>query len=490
MTRLLFLPLFVISFYCDAQEAPAEEIKKTITIAETQAQVEFLASDEFKGRDTGSPELNIAANYIVSIYQRNNVKPVKGNSYFQQVPFLKSQPPTETSFKVGDKTFTLKQDLLRLNGGNGEAKGDVVFAGYGSKEDFAKINAKGKIVITFFGSENENNFAKALLTDSPGKNKLAKAAGASALIEISTLPGIPFPALAGYIHKERMMLKYENEQIIHMLMRSPEEDFLKQLKERTKMEGTLTVKGVVLKEIESRNVIGIIEGTDPQLKKEILVLTAHYDHVGIGKKTAEQDSIFNGARDNALGTVALLSAVKYLSQNPLKRSVLFIAFTAEEKGLLGSLWYADHPLVPLKNSVFNLNADGGGYNDKTMIVVNGFEYTNSKRDVENACKPFDLIASPDPVPQQNLYSASDNFPFAVKGVPAINFAPGFKGFDEEILKYYHKQDDETDSLDYEYLIKYFRSYVNLAQLLGNSTQTPGWLPGTKFEKTGMELYGK
>jgi hypothetical protein len=489
MKRFLCLLLLLISFYSNAQDTSAQEITNSITVAETRAQVEFLASDEFKGRDTGSPELDIVANYIVSIYKKNNVQPVPGNSYFQQIPFLKFQPPTDASFKVGDKTFSLKLDFLRLGGGNGQVKGEIIFAGFGSKEDFARINAKGKIVITLLGTENENSLSKALFNDSPDKNKLAKAAGASALIEISSLPGTPFPALVGYLHKEKMVLNNNSEQIIHMLMRNQDEDFLKQIKE-TKMEGTLTVNGVTVKEIKSKNVAGIIEGTDSQLKKEFMVLTAHYDHVGVGKKNAQQDSIFNGARDNALGVVALLSAVKYIGLHPLKRSVIFIALTAEEKGLLGSFWYADHPLVPLKNCVFNVNADGGGYNDKTMVVVNGFEYTASKQFVENACKPFDLIASMDPVPQQDLYSRSDNFAFAAKGVPAINFAPGFKGFDEEILKYYHQQEDEADSLDYEYLIKYFRAYVNVAEMLGNSDRTPGWLPGTKFEKSARELYGK
>ena len=115
-------------------------------------------------------------------------------------------------------------------------------------------------------------------------------------------------------------------------------------------------------------------GTDPTLKNEWIVISAHYDHVGV-KKNATPDSIFNGARDNAIGTVALLQAAKFFGKNRPKRSILFLAVTGEEKGLLGSEWYSNHPLIPLKQTVLNYNCDGAGYNDKSIATQIDFNRT-------------------------------------------------------------------------------------------------------------------
>src|SRR5690606_38576112 len=120
---------------------------------------------------------------------------------------------------------------------------------------------------------------------------------------------------------------------------------LRTIKEKGEAPYALSIQGATPQKLSTRNVVGFLEGSDPKLKNEILVLSAHYDHIGTGKKNAEGDSIFNGARDNALGTTALLAAARYLGQNRPARSVLFIAFTAEEKGLLGSKWYTDHPIL-------------------------------------------------------------------------------------------------------------------------------------------------
>ena len=239
-----------------------------------------------------------------------------------------------------------------------------------------------------------------------------------------------------------------------------------------------------------KNVAGVIEGSDPKLKNEYLIISAHYDHVGVKVVPNKTDSIYNGARDNAIGTVGLMETAKFFSMYPPKRSVLLLAVTAEEQGLLGSAWYSDHPLIPLKQCVFNFNCDGAGYNDKTIATVVGLERTTAQADLTKGCEAFGLKAALDPVPEQNLYERSDNFNFAVKGIPAINFAPGVKAFDADLTKYYHQPEDEVSSLDFDYLIKYFRAYVYTNYLLANAPATPIWKAGDKFEPAAKALYGK
>lgn len=464
----------------------ASNIKKTITLEKTKAQVSFLAADELKGRNTGSPEANIASKFIESAFINSKLKQVNGTSYFQEVPFIQITPPSKGELKIGDKTFHLGTELAYYRGTDSDVNGEVVFVGYGDKEDFKKADVKGKIVVTLFGRKDENSAMKALFTDAVEKNRMAKAAGATALFEIFLLPGIPFPSMVRYLHKERTILKTSDKTIPHGLLHAPAE-FVNELKS-TSLPAAFSLSGVREKEVISRNVIGMVEGTDPALKKEFVVLSAHYDHIGIGEKTAEGDSIFNGARDNATGSVALLSAAEYIGKNPLKRSVLFIALVAEEKGLLGSSWYVDHPVVPLKSCVFALNSDGAGYNDKTSITINGLEHTSSQKLLDQACEPFNVIVKGDPAPEQDLYSRSDNFSFAKMGIPAINVAPGVNKFDQELMKYYHKQDDEVDTLDFEYLLKYFQSFVNTAATLGDTNTVPGWLPESRFAIGATELY--
>jgi Zn-dependent M28 family amino/carboxypeptidase len=240
--------------------------------------------------------------------------------------------------------------------------------------------------------------------------------------------------------------------------------------------------------VPAKNVAGAIEGKDPVLKNEWIVVSAHYDHVGV-KKNATPDSIYNGARDNAIGTTALLHAAKFFSKNPPKRSVLFLAVTGEEKGLLGSEWYANHPLIPLNQTVFDLNCDGAGYNDKTIATIIDLNRTSVDELLKKACQSFGLEAKGDPAPEQNLYERSDNLNFAVKGIPAVDMAPGVKAFDPELFKYYHQPADEVSSLDMTYIEKFHRAFVYAAYLIVNDKEKPQWRKGDKFEEAGRRLYG-
>jgi Zn-dependent M28 family amino/carboxypeptidase len=191
-----------------------------------------------------------------------------------------------------------------------------------------------------------------------------------------------------------------------------------------------------------------------------------------------------------LGTVAILNAARFFAKYPPRRSLIFLALTGEEKGLLGSAWYASHPLVPLEKTVFNLDCDGAGYNDTTLVTVIGLERTSAEENIAKACAAFGLKAGKDPAPDQNLYERSDNYNFAKKGVPAVDFSPGIKAFDEELMKYYHKPADEVNTLDFDYVVKYYRAFVYASYLLANAPKAPFWNAGDKFEQEGKSLYGK
>lgn len=242
------------------------------------------------------------------------------------------------------------------------------------------------------------------------------------------------------------------------------------------------------------NVAGIVNGHDPALRDTFIVLTAHYDHVGAGldkPRATPADSIFNGARDNAMGIVALLGAAKALQAKPPRRSVLILAVTAEESGLLGSRYYVEHPLVPLEQTAFVLNIDGAGYNDTSAVTIIGLGRTTADTLLHAGPTAFGLKVLPDPVPEQNLFNRSDNAPFARKGVPALTFSEGFTAFDDQLMQYYHQPADEADeAFDYAYLLRFTQAYAHTARRLADHQGPLQWLPGDPFEGAARRLYGR
>ncbi|MFN8334013.1 MAG: M28 family peptidase [Cyclobacteriaceae bacterium] len=472
--------------------SPIADITSLVTKSDAEAHLTFLASDEMRGRNTGSPELEIAANYITSNFRQWGIKPAPGTNdkYFQTVEFQKTTPPSVLDFVIETQTFRLKEDIIQIGGGDVEVSGGIVFVGYGSRADFEKAGIKGKIVVALTGSADDANINRAFMTESVSKNALTKEFGGVALVEINVIPGIPWQGIAGFLGGSRTSLKREASAVPHFWMKNSDSAVLNALKESKTAKGSLKSVGLKVKYFSGKNVAGVVEGTDPALKNEYIVISAHYDHVGVKQKPGQQDSIYNGARDNAIGTVGMMETARFFAKYPQKRSVLLLALTAEEAGLLGSSWYSDHPLIPLNQTVFNFNCDGAGYNDTSIATVIGMERTTAEPEIAKACEAFGLKATVDPVPEQNLYERSDNYNFAKKGVPAIDFAPGTKAFDAELMKYYHQPADEVSSLDFDYLIKYFRAYVYTNYLLATMPKAPVWKAGDKFEAEAKKLYGK
>jgi len=242
--------------------------------------------------------------------------------------------------------------------------------------------------------------------------------------------------------------------------------------------------------VKSQNVIGIVEGTDPKLKEEYIIYSAHYDHVGIHKSNDPNDSIFNGARDNAVGVTTVLSMAENLAKYPTKRSALFILFTGEEKGLLGSRYYVENPVLPLDKMVYCFNSDNAGYNDTSVATIIGLPRTSAEKNIKESVAAFGLEAIDDPAAEQGLFDRSDNVNFAAKGIPAPTFSLGFRSFSGGVTKYYHQPGDEANTLDYDYLLKFFRAYVLTGRSIANDAKTPFWTAGDKYEAVGKTLYKK
>ncbi len=233
----------------------------------------------------------------------------------------------------------------------------------------------------------------------------------------------------------------------------------------------LMMAGDSIVPVNSQNVIGVIEGTDPTLKNEYIIYSAHYDHVGIGKADESGDDIYNGVRDNAVGTTTVLSMVENLAKYPTKRSALFILFTGEEKGLLGSKYYVENPVLPLDQMVYCFNSDNAGYNDTSLATIIGLDRTTASQNIKDAVSAFGLTAIDDSAPEQGLFDRSNNVNFAKKGIPSSTFSLGFSSFDGDVTKYYHQAGDEADNLDYDYLFKFFQAYVLSGRKIANDPVT-------------------
>lgn len=486
MIKQILLGLVLLVGLSIQAQNDAEITRETLSQSTIEGHIYFLASDELKGRETGSPEIDIAAEYLATTLRRFGVQPVPGakEGYFQPLELETVQPATSKKFALGDfKT----EDVIMISGANLESAMEVVFVNYGLEEDYKKKDVTGNLVIALVGKEGSVD-PNSIFRLARSKSAIAEEKGAAGLVEVNTFEAGIWNRVTDYFGTPTIKAKAEEESdFIHLWLRDNGEQLLTAAKKK-KASAEVLIEGMARMPIPAKNVVGMVEGTDPKLKDEFVIYSAHYDHIGIGQPNAEGDSIYNGARDNAVGVVTVLSAAESIAKNPTKRSALFILFTGEEKGLLGSKWYADHPLIPLNQMVYCFNSDNGGYNDTSVATIVGLGRTTAAGHIKTACKEFGLEAIDDPAPEQGLFDRSDNVSFAAKGVPAPTFSLGFRAFDAEIRKYYHQASDNPDNLDYEYLTKFFGAYVMACRLIANDAVTPFWVEGDKYHPAGKALY--
>ena len=472
-----------------AEEAVAQSVRP----ANVEQHLRFLAADELRGRDTGSPELDIAARYLAERFRGYGLDTVPGaGNYFQPVKLVNAKPPAQATLAYEDQTFELVSDLLVLSGDDTNDEAPLVFANYGTEEDLDAVDVKGKIVVTKVGEEGMTNPQSFFFVTGEKRDRVA-ARGGLALIELYRSNQAPWSILVQYLNTEQLTLGTPDdstEQEVPLLWLNDPKGERLALFEEADQSATLTISPKESTDVLVKNVVAMVEGTDATLNDEYIVLSAHYDHIGTGQSPNPNDSIYNGARDNGIGVTALLSAAQYFGEHPPKRSVLFVALTAEEKGLLGSAWYAAYPLVPLEQTVFNFNTDGAGYDDTTKVTAIGLERTTAEAAITTASQAFGLEAVVDPVPEQNLYDRSDNVSFAKVGIPSVNFAPGMTSFGPEIMKNYHQVSDEVATLNFRYVEKYCEAYTLAAEQIASMSDQPFWKKGDKYESAGKALYGR
>ncbi|MEO1627860.1 MAG: M28 family peptidase, partial [Bacteroidota bacterium] len=399
---------------------------------DVEAHLRFLSSDALMGRRTGSTGNDIAAHYLAEHFKAFGMSTPPGqDDYFQKIAFVTSTPPSMAQLKIGKTTYEQSGDMLIIVSEASEIKkSNLVFAGLGwvdeksGHDDYKGLDVKGKVVIVEPGTPDGKD-PLAVFRAMKRKRQLAAERGALALFELYQI-SVPWQFFKSYFGKANMSLASPDEdeakkvrQIPYGWLRTLPKGVIEKVKEGKKVKTSLQCSGSSRKTIYSNNVCGIIEGRDEKLKDEFVLLSAHYDHVGTGKDGGgaftKEDSIFNGARDNGMGTVALLTAAKVLSKKRPLRSVIVLAVTGEEIGLLGSAYYAKSPLLPLEKTIFNLNTDGAGYNDTSYVSVVGYGRTGTDEQMDAGASPFGLKVFPNPAPEQNLFDRSDNASFARKG---------------------------------------------------------------------------
>lgn len=485
----------------------------SITTEDLSRHLGFLASDELQGRDTGSEGLQRAAEYVANELSRLQLKPAGENgTYFQNYRLISRQLTDSTMITIADKdgetaSFRFKDDffpyLQGLQGGRETISGGVAFVGYGitapeyEYDDFAGIEVKDKIVLALRHEpqtpDTSARFAGAEISRYSYINvkaRAAEAAGAKAIIIVNTPNdsgpafGAEFKQVIDYLAQPLMQLadKQEEEQaqsIRVILADGKLADALLQgtgtslSQLQSQIDGTITPNSflfdrqtfsltidVKTKPVQASNILGLLEGSDAQLKHEAVVYSAHLDHVGLNAS----GEIFNGADDDASGSSAVLEiaeAYAASSRKP-KRSMLFVWFTGEEKGLLGSEYYAEHPVVALNSTVANLNMDmvgrvrqpgdtnpknAGLAEEQTIYVVGGHQNPELKDINEASARAVGLFCDyryGDPNHPKRVYYRSDHYNFARHGVPVLFFTTGEH-------EDYHQITDDIEKIDFRKL---------------------------------------
>lgn len=497
-SHCLLLSAFLFSVVLQTQTTFAQQYPEFgIDESLTTKHIRFLASDELLGRMTGEQGNQVAARYIAEYFRMYGLQePAGADGYYQKVPLYKQSISWDGYFIANSDTLFPGVNYVQLSGSAFQRSDVPMMFGDNFFDENGNVNSNFNykindefILVTTFGSKFRQTSFNESLALSLEKRRIAKELGYAAVIEIYE-GTIPFRNLAGFLRQDRFMEGNPDDlpSLPHLLV-----DLSASSPSYFPARSTFSFNlgGVQLNPVKTENVAGIIRGTDPQLRDEFIVLMAHYDHVGAGMRPgiSPADTIFNGARDNGMGVVGLLTAAKALSQSPPKRSVLILAVTAEEVGLLGSSYFVRNPLVPLEKIAYVLNIDNGGYNDTSLITLIGHGRTNADGLIAEAVSASGLTLLPDPSPEQNLFNRSDNVHFARVGIPAPTFSAGFTAFDEEIMRYYHRPSDKADeNFDFSYLLKFAVAYAHTARKMADAPIRFQWTPGDPYEEAFQRLH--
>jgi peptidase M28-like protein/PA domain-containing protein len=525
---------------CSAEKAPPTSSAPTFTPERFRAHVAFLADDLLEGRDTGSRGHEIAARYVAAEFDSYGLKPGgTDGGWFQQVPFQKTTRGADKgSITIinasggpgGEKRYKHADNVL-VGTSTRERQVDLtaplVFVGYGIEDerlgldDYKDLDVKDKIVVALRG------YPKGLPTEegahvSATKGKVAQKHGALGVIVVATLqfekvfpwekmleysndPDFDWVEADGKAHSEAPLLRaggFLNAPVAQTLFVGAERSFADVRAEADKDKGA--PKGFALKtkvriqgggnweHVTSPNVIAILPGSDPELSKEYIVLSAHLDHLGIKdvpNAKPGDDRIYNGAMDNAAGIATLLEVARAAAEatDKPRRSMIFLATTAEEKGLVGADYYAHNPTVPISQIVGNVDLDMPLLTyEFTDVVAFGANHSNIAKFVEQAVAPMNVKLMADPMPEQGIFTRSDHYQFVRQGVPAVFLMTGYanggeKAWGEFQEKYYHTpQDDMSQKIDWKAGAKFAEANYRITRAMADSKTPPLWYSGDYF----------
>lgn len=535
----------------DRSSAEVQAALESITADRLMEHITVLSDDKFEGRAPGTQGEELTVAYLEEQFRALGLAP--GNpdgSYVQQVPLVGITTKSTASFRVNGKSFSPRplRDYVAMTRRvvpSVDVKGsELVFVGYGvvapeyDWDDYKGLDVRGKTIVMLVndpavpdpanpGQLDPEVFKGDAMTYYGRwtyKYEIAAEKGAAAAIIVhETGPaGYPWEVVSGSWGAENFDIKpadgnmgrasvegWITTDMAKELFAAAGHDFdeLKAAAVRRDFQ-PVPLKGTAdfsltnsLREVESRNVVAKLEGSDPTARDEYVVYTAHWDHLG-KDDSLEGDQIFNGALDNASGTAGLIEVARAFTQLPEApaRSILFLAVTAEEQGLLGAKYYASDPLYPLAKTVANINMDGINQWGRTEdIVIVG--YGNSTLDdiLEAEATARGRVIVPDPEPEKGFFYRSDHFEFAKKGVPALYVDAGTRfigkpaGYgDEKRAEYtandYHKPSDEIKpDWDLSGAVEDFQLLFMVGHQVATGDHFPEWKPGTEFKAIREEM---
>ncbi len=516
--------------------AAASSFNLDPSAAAIEKHMAFLADDALQGREAGSQGYDKAADYVAAEFEKLGLKPAgQDGTYFQNVRLKRAYRDADEGALFAQKTNGVVIDMengkdfaigASISNGQSTVSAPVVFAGYGvvapkeGRDDYAGLDVKGKIVATLARTPSGIQTEERAFYGSR-KGKEASDRGALAVISLETKTSekvFSFDRLIkeGRLDAARMSwVRPDGDAFSRApglkggatISRAGAAKLFKdaptswdEILEMAEKEGGVTptfelpVKMTItqkskIDEVQSVNVAGMIEGTDPALKDEVIVLSAHLDHIGIAT-TDEDDVINNGALDNAAGIATLLEAARMMQANtPPRRSVMFLAVTAEEKGLLGSQYFAKNPTVPKENIVANINLDMPVLTyDFTDIIVFGGTRSTLEPAIKKAAAEMDITIGPDPFPEQGIFTRSDHFRFVEEGIPSVMVSTGFanggeSGWEVHFAEHYHRpSDDMKNNLDFNAGARFAELKTRIAFTVANQDERPLWKKGDFFAK--------
>jgi hypothetical protein len=516
--------------------AALEELRKE----PFRAHMGFLADDLLEGRGTGKRGHEIAARYVAAQFEALGLKPAGADgTYYQRVPLREiTVDPDKCAMSIRANGSTLQMkwgDDFIMSGNplkpNASVEAPVVFAGYGVKtpdgryDDYAGVDVKGKIVALLSGAPPSlPSELQAHLSASREKLRSARDHGAVGVILLrspkseKSLPwprvvsntifptmrwlgpdGIPGDSLPELQALATLSLPASEGLFAHAPKSWPDtlRDVDASKPQAFPLPAVASLRVVSHHEtVSSPNVAAVLPGSDSRLRQEYVVYTSHSDHLGIGK-AINGDSIYNGAADDASGTAALLVIARAFQSlpHPPARSILFLAVTAEEKGLLGSDYFAHFPTVPLASIVADLNMDGASmfYTFNDIIALGAADSTLDAVVRRNAAR-LGLKVSPDPEPEQHYFVRADQYSFVRQGVPSVFISEGeqardpkfdAKKFNEQWIatRYHAPSDDMSQPMDLGASVQFMQVNFLVGYDVAREAQRPAWKPGDFFGET-------